>query len=189
MVTRPELEAFAYRGQPLKLLDRGRGIRNPAQLQTTITILSQPSGPYDDDLDPVDGLLRYAYRTGGTDGGDNRKLRWAAELGLPLILLQGIAPGIFVPRMPVFLVDDDPVARIVKVAVDESLRFVPGQVTSAPTSSDSPGSACTSRSFVHGCWPRTPSSARSVGSGTPTCWTPRTSSATPTAASRLCPTG
>ena len=124
VITRRELESFTYEGEQLKLIDQSRGIRNPRQLAATLSILSQPKGPYDDDLDPVDGLLRYAYRDGDPDSGDNRKLRRAAALGLPLILLQGIAPGIFVPRMPVYLVDDDPVARHVKVAIDEGLRFV-----------------------------------------------------------------
>lgn len=126
VVTRAELEAFTYDGEPLKLIDTGRGIRNPRQLQATLSILSQPRGPYDDDLDPVDGLLRYAYRAQAADSGDNRKLRRAAELAVPLLLLQGIAPGVFVPRMPVYVVHDDPVGRYVKVAVDESLRFRSG---------------------------------------------------------------
>ena len=126
VVTRGELEAFTYEGEPLKLIDTGRGIRNPRQLQATLSILSQPKGPYDDDLDPVDGLLRYAYRNQAPDAGDNRKLRRAVELGVPLILLQGIDAGVFVPRMPIYVVDDDPVSRFVKVAVDESLRFSAG---------------------------------------------------------------
>lgn len=129
VVTRAELEAFAYDGEPLKLIDASRGIRNPRQLEATLSILSQPRGPYEDDLDPVDGLLRYAYRNQAPDAGDNRKLRRAAELGVPLLLLQGIAPGVFVPRMPVYVVDDDPVGRFVKVAVDESLRFQAGSTS------------------------------------------------------------
>lgn len=124
VVTRAELEAFRYAGQPLKLIDQSRGIRNPRELAATLSILSQPKGPYDDDLDPADGLLRYAYRDQAPDAGDNRKLRAAARLGLPVILLQGIAPGVFVPRCPVYVVDDDPVGRFVKLAVDESLRFL-----------------------------------------------------------------
>lgn len=129
VVTRAELESFAYEGEPLKLIDASRGIRNPRQLQATLSILSQPRGPYEDDLDPVDGLLRYAYRNQAPDAGDNRKLRRASELGVPLLLLQGIAPGVFVPRMPVYVVDDDPVGRFVKVAVDESLRFHTGSTS------------------------------------------------------------
>jgi putative restriction endonuclease len=124
VITRAELESFRYAGQPLKLIDQSRGIRNPRELAATLSILSQPKGPYHDDLDPDDGLLRYAYRDQAADAGDNRKLREAARLQLPVILLQGIAPGVFVPRCPVYVVDDDPAGRFVKLAVDESLRFL-----------------------------------------------------------------
>ena len=123
VITRAELEAFTFAGEPLKLIDQSRGIRNPRQLAATLTILSQPNGPYDD-VETEDGLLRYAYRTGAVDAGDNRKLRQAAALGVPLILLRGIAPGVFVPIFPVYVVADDPVGRYVEIAVDESLRFL-----------------------------------------------------------------
>jgi len=123
VITRAQLEDFTYEGEQLKLIDQSRGIRNPRQLAATLTILSQPGGPYDD-AETDDGLIRYAYRTGAPDSGDNRKLRRAAELGLPLILLRGIRPGVFVPVFPVYVVNDDPVARCVELAVDESLRFL-----------------------------------------------------------------
>jgi putative restriction endonuclease len=126
VVTRVELEAFRYDGQQLKLIDQSRGIRNPAELAATLSILSQPKGPYDDEQ-TADGLLRYAYRHGDPSGGDNRKLRRAAELGVPLILLRGIAPAVFVPVFPVYVVADDPVGRFVEIAVDESLRFLSGR--------------------------------------------------------------
>jgi putative restriction endonuclease len=125
VVTRAELESFTYAGQPLKLIDQSRGIRNPRQLAATLSILSQPDGPYDD-VRTADGLMRYAYRDGPTDNGDNRKLRRAAELGLPLVLLEGIASGVFVPVAPVYLVRDLPDERCVEVAVDEGLRYLPG---------------------------------------------------------------
>jgi len=73
VVTRAELEAFRDGGEQLKLIDQGRGIRNPRQLSATLSILSQPKGPYDD-VETEDGLLRYAYREGSPDAGDNRKL-------------------------------------------------------------------------------------------------------------------
>lgn len=123
VVTRAQLEAFTYRGQQLKLIDQSRGIRNPRSLQATLSVLSSPRGPYDD-VETADGLLRYAYRDGAADAGDNRKLRRAAELGLPLILLRAIDPGVFVPVFPVYVVGDDPVGRFVEIAVDEGLRFV-----------------------------------------------------------------
>lgn len=124
VVTRPQLEAFTYAGAPLKLIDQSRGIRNPRELTATLTILSQPNGPYDD-VETEDGLLRYAYRDGDPNGGDNRKLRRAADLGVPLVLLRGIAPGVFTPIFPVYVVADDPVGRFVEIAVDEELRYLP----------------------------------------------------------------
>jgi putative restriction endonuclease len=41
VITRVELESFAYAGEQLKLIDQSRGIRNPRQLAAT---LSQPQG-------------------------------------------------------------------------------------------------------------------------------------------------
>lgn len=125
VVTREELEAFGYEGEPIKLIDQSRGIRNPRQLTATISILSSPRGPYDD-VETEDGLLRYAYRAGDPGGSDNRKLRAALELALPLILLRGISPGVFVPIAPVYVVADRPELRIFEIAVDESLRLVTG---------------------------------------------------------------
>ncbi len=124
VVTRRELVAFTYAGERLPLLDAGRGIRNPAQLAATLTILSTPKGPYDD-AETEDGLWRYDYRTGAPDSGDNRKLRRAADLGVPLILLRKIADSVFAPIFPVYVVADDPVGRFVEVAVDEELRHLP----------------------------------------------------------------
>jgi putative restriction endonuclease len=129
VVTRTELEAFTYQGEQIKLIDQSRGIRNPRQLMATVSILSSPEGPYDD-VETADGLLRYAYRSGDPEGSDNRKLRTAHELGLPLILLRGIAPGVFVPIFPVYVVADRPNERYVEIAVDESLRLM----SSAPMS-------------------------------------------------------
>ena len=124
VVTRAELESFTYAGEPLKLIDQSRGIRNPRQLAATLSILSRPDGPYDDVRTP-DGLMRYAYRDGPADRGDNRKLRLAAKLGLPVILLEGIGSGVFVPVAPVYLKRDLPGERCVEVAVDEALRYMP----------------------------------------------------------------
>lgn len=132
VVTRSQLEAFSYAGEQLKLIDQSRGIRNPRQLSATLSILSQPKGPYDD-VETEDGLLRYAHRDGDPDAGDNRKLRRAAELGLPLVLLQGIAPSVFVPTFPVYVVADDPARRYVEIAVDENLRYLAGATPTADT--------------------------------------------------------
>ena len=84
--------------------------------------MSSPDGPYDD-RDIEGGLFRYDYRA-GSDAGDNRKLRAAAESGVPLILLRKIATGVFVPVFPVYVVADDTKRRQFVLALDESLRFL-----------------------------------------------------------------
>ena len=123
VVSRAELEAFALDGHPLKLVDHSRGIRNPRELSATISVMHNPSGPYDDQVDTSGGLLRYAYRSARTDN-DNRKLREAGRLGLPIILLRKIADGVFVPVCPVYVVEDRPDEACFMLAVDESLRVI-----------------------------------------------------------------
>jgi len=82
-VTREELQQFEFGGEPIKLLDTSRGIRNPRQLNATLSILTSHDSRYDDRPGP-DGLLRYAIRDGELGQGDNRKLRAAFDMRLPL---------------------------------------------------------------------------------------------------------
>lgn len=122
VISRAELSAFPVADEVVRLIDVGKGIWNPRSMGVTLTIMSTPKGPYDDEtLDG--GLLRYRYRAGGGEG-DNRKLRAAVNSGVPLILLRWISDGVYVPVFPVFLVGDDPSDSAVLVALDESLRFL-----------------------------------------------------------------
>jgi putative restriction endonuclease len=89
----------------------------------TLSIVSSPDGPYQD-REVEGGLFHYDYRAGSIEG-DNTKLRRAAELGLPLILLRKIAAGVYVPVFPVDVVDDDRAARQFIIALDDSVRFMP----------------------------------------------------------------
>lgn len=124
VVTRTELGAFEIgAGQSRRLIDPGgAGIWNPKDLAGTLAIVSSPDGPYNDE--EIDGgLLRYDYRA-GSDAGQNTKLRRAMELGLPLILLRKIKPGVLVPVFPVYVTHDDQPNRRFLIALDESLRFL-----------------------------------------------------------------
>ena len=116
-------------GEVRRLIDTSRGIWNPQDLNATLAIVSSPDGPYAD-REVQGGWFRYDYRAGSVDG-DNRKLREAMRLQLPLILLRKIATGVFVPIFPVYVVEDDQTARQFVVAVDETLRFLakPSQLT------------------------------------------------------------
>jgi putative restriction endonuclease len=123
-LTHRELDAFDVGGGEVRRLrDTSRGIWNPKDLAGTLTVVSSPDGPYDDSA-LEGGFLRYDYRA-GSDGGDNAKLRAACELGLPIILLNKIDSGVYVPTFPVYVVRDDRERRQFVIALDESLRFLP----------------------------------------------------------------
>lgn len=123
VATRAQLSAFEVDGTNYRLIDTSKGIWNPRFMEATLSILSSPSGPYDDE-DIGGGMVHYAYRAGGDDG-DNRKLRRAFQLGVPIILLRKIEDGIFVVIAPAYVVHDDRRAKKFLVAVHESLRFLP----------------------------------------------------------------
>jgi putative restriction endonuclease len=109
-------------GTRRRLMDTSKGIWNPRDLIATVSIVSSPDGPYDD-REVEGGLFRYDYRSGSVEG-DNTKLRLAGQLGLPLILLRKISPGVYVPIFPVYVIDDDRARRRFVLAVDESLRIL-----------------------------------------------------------------
>jgi putative restriction endonuclease len=121
VVTRAELESLQVGGETRRVIDQSRGIWNPRDLLATLSVVSSPEGPYAD-AHVGESLFGYDYRAGSTDG-DNRKMRRAYELGLPIILLRKIRTGVFIPVFPVYVVADDLPNRRFILALDESLRF------------------------------------------------------------------
>ncbi|MGO1317438.1 MAG: HNH endonuclease [Cellulomonadaceae bacterium] len=121
---RDELLDFHLDGRKLPVIDYSRGIRNPAEFSSTLSIVSAADGPYDD-TESDDGLLHYAYRKGDPWSGDNRKLRNAMETGMPLILFRKEVANIYTPVLPVYVVDDEPQSRQFIIALDEAFRFLP----------------------------------------------------------------
>jgi putative restriction endonuclease len=110
-------------GLEVRVIDQSRGIWNPRSMDATLSVVSNPDGPYSD-RHVAGGLFHYSYRA-GSDEGDNRKLRRAFELELPIILLQRLEPGVFVTHAPVYVVDDLRDQREFLLALDESVRFLP----------------------------------------------------------------
>ncbi|HEY5221538.1 MAG TPA: HNH endonuclease [Microbacteriaceae bacterium] len=123
-LARAELLDYRFGKRLIPLVDRNRGIRNPAEFDATLSILTSPTGPYDD-IAGADGLVHYAYRDGDPYTGDNRKLRRAMELGVPLVYFQGVRAGYYVPVYPVYVVGDDLKRRTFAIALDKSLTFLP----------------------------------------------------------------
>jgi putative restriction endonuclease len=106
---------FPYRGVRIPFLNRQKGIyraavqRGPAALSIQTSFRS----PYGDE-ETYRGF-RYAYRAGSVDQPDNRALRSAYELGVPLAYFVGMQPGVYRVEYPCYITEDDPVAGHVMV--------------------------------------------------------------------------
>lgn len=121
-LTRAEIEAFPINGgATMRLIDASRGIWNPRTFDATLAILSSPEGPYGDE-EVAPGVWAYHYRVGSVDG-DNRKLRRAFELQVPVIMWRKITKGVFVPIFPVYVTEDDPESRLFTITLDE-IRYL-----------------------------------------------------------------
>ena len=125
-LTREELSSFDVGDDTRRrLIDTSKGIWNPRDLVATLSIVSSPDGPYDDQ-ELSGGLVRYDYRAGST-AGDNAKLRRAGDLGIPLIWLRKYRSGAYIPVFPVYVVEDDLERRQFLIAIDDSARALSSQ--------------------------------------------------------------
>ena len=121
-LTRDELSSFDLQWNA-KTADRYvEGIWNPRDLVATLSIVSSPDGPYDDQ-ELSGGVVRYDYRAGSA-AGDNTKLRHAGELGIPLIWFRKFRTGAYIPIFPVYVVKDDRENRQFLVAIDDAARLL-----------------------------------------------------------------
>lgn len=107
---------FPFRGARVPFLNYQKGIYRAA-LQSgpaALSIQTSSKSPYDDEI-LVDGFL-YAYRAGAIDQPDNRALRAAYELQVPLVYFIGTRPGWYKPVFPCYLREDEPARRMVVVS-------------------------------------------------------------------------
>jgi len=107
---------FAFRGTRVPFLSPQKGIfraaaqRGPAAL----SINTSANSPYEDE--PIETGFRYAYRAGSIDQPDNRALRAAHALQVPLVYFVATRPGRYRPLYPCFLLEDDLIGRFVVVS-------------------------------------------------------------------------
>ena len=91
------IAGFPFRGARVPFLSTQKGIfraaaqRGPAAL----AIQTSAKSPYDDG--EVETGFRYAYRAGSIDQPDNRALRAAHELRVPLVYFVATRPGWYRP--------------------------------------------------------------------------------------------
>lgn len=106
---------FNFRGVAVPFLSPQKGIFR-ARAQTgaaALSITTSFRGPYED-AETDDGVL-YAYRAGSIDQPDNRALRHAHALGVPVVYFVAIRPGTYEAVFPCFIARDDPAGRVVLV--------------------------------------------------------------------------
>jgi putative restriction endonuclease len=145
-------EGFTFDGERIAFASfysgifRPRQMRGPAALSlTTAPPKGTGNAPYDDGLDAAGESFVYHYRTArqatprATQAAeaDNRALRAAATLAVPLIYFRGVGPGQYSVVAPVFISRDDPLRRLVEF---QAALFV-GDVTAlsaAESSGDGP---------------------------------------------------
>ena len=104
---------FPFRGRRIPFLNRQKGIYRSA-VQTgpaALSIQTSAKSPYDDEI-VEDGFI-YAYRAGNVNQSDNRALRAAYELQVPIVYFIGTRPSWYKPVFPCYVRSDDPVARSV----------------------------------------------------------------------------
>jgi putative restriction endonuclease len=111
-------QGFIFEGNRVPLVSP-QGIFRPAILrEVPLSITTAPNGPYNDTFSN-DNFLHYRYRGTDPKHPDNRGLRTAMQLRIPLIYFYGVAPGRYIPIWPVFIAADDPAALTFTVTVDE----------------------------------------------------------------------
>ena len=106
-------QGFAFRGRRIPFLNFQKGIYKAAAQSgpAALSVNTSYKSPYDDQETP-DGFI-YAYRAGDIDQPDNRALRAAFQLQVPIVYFVGTRPGWYRPEWPVFVTGDDPIARAV----------------------------------------------------------------------------
>ena len=108
---------FTFRGRRVPFLNYQKGIyraavqRGPAAL----SIVTSHKSPYEDE--PADEGFLYAYRAGSVEQADNRALRAAHVLAVPLVYFVATRPGVYEALYPFYVLDDRPLERRVLVAV------------------------------------------------------------------------
>jgi putative restriction endonuclease len=108
---------FTARGRRFRFASAAEGIFRPFGMRGVLslkTVVSKPSGRiwYHDQHAPVpdiaDDVFWYAFRGSDPDGARNQWLWDAMSRRLPLIYFYGIAPAVYEPLFPAFVIHWDP---------------------------------------------------------------------------------
>jgi len=126
VVTLAELEAGCeFEGARIPLINARRGIWRPKQLSggpalSVVTVPRRPGRrpPYDDQVASESDWFTYKYEGTDPDEWTNVAVRLAMTLRRPIIYLYGVAPGLYDPIFPCYVVGDDPAHLEFHLAAD-----------------------------------------------------------------------
>lgn len=112
-------QPFANEHFSFRLL-QATGIYKPAGLGpngAALILLSSHANPYEDSGDPDVGFFTYKYQGGKGDEDNhfNRSLRSAMQNRKPLLFLQGLGDGTYLPIYPSYIIADNRANRSVTV--------------------------------------------------------------------------
>lgn len=129
----PALRAgFPFRGGRVPFLSQQGIFRAAIQSgPAALSIKTTLDSPYEDQVSGDDFV--YAYRAGSIDQPDNRALRAAHHLGVPIVYFYATRRAQYEAFFPCYVIEDDPSAKQVRVAkgamvgpVDEQRPTLPG---------------------------------------------------------------
>ncbi len=102
---------FGFEGRNVAFMNPQKGIHRARQQRgpAALSVMTSASNPYGDG--DTDEGFAYAYREGDPAQPDNRALREAAALRVPIVYFYGTRPGAFQPIYPCYVHADDPVGR------------------------------------------------------------------------------
>lgn len=139
VVTNEEREAgFVYQGERVPFANTQRGIWRPKILKggvgaalsiTTSAVRPGRAPKYDDEIGS-EGWFSYRYQGVDPAAWDNRALRAAFEYNRPVIYFYGVAPGLYYPMMPSYIIADDPGSLTFSVAIDSATTGIQTMVAS-----------------------------------------------------------
>jgi putative restriction endonuclease len=118
-------EGFEFEGDRIPFALRARGIWKPGRLGaegaalsiTTASIRRGVTPRYDDQI-ASDDWFEYRYQGTDPNAADNRAVRQAHRLGLPLIYFYGVGPGRYEAVSPVYVIGDEPSRLTFRIAAD-----------------------------------------------------------------------
>jgi putative restriction endonuclease len=132
-------EGFVFQGERISFGSFQRGIHKPRQMRgpAALALVTAPrvrgkQPAYYDEIDINNRAIVYHYRAGPVDQPDNRALRAAFELQVPLIYFHGIAPGQYSVVQPVFITRDDISARTVLLEIGLPVTDMRGEGLVSP---------------------------------------------------------